>query len=451
MSVPQLLDATDSSADLQIWNNAAFDNGEISEDLAASKQPWGSLNPTLGNPNSSFDSVSDKENQGFATENQNHFPSVSPFPKSASTTPFKLLTAVESVQRSKMRAIVDTGFEKNPVLKIDEEIEEIESQITRLNSRLEALKAEKASARAVEKSGRVVTAKFMEQKQSIKNDEFSNLTARKAYRRGISLGPAEILSAGRRGMSLGPSEIFRAEKSRQMMINNTPLQSRRQSCLFKLQGIDEERVESCSLSPKSRKFAVKSRQAVTTISSRKAVKKEETVLNSVQPKKLFRDGEKSVPIKKLSRPGRVVASRYNQGVPQASAMRKISLPENDGDALKRVEKTRSISVGKMRANEGEGRVKKRWEIPSEIIVHSSVGEGGEEEKSPGCVVAAPCLLPRLRIARCNRSPRDSGPAKKVAQLVGRKSYFAIDEGVEVEHSVCQALSYGEDEEEEEER
>ncbi|XP_047969233.1 uncharacterized protein LOC125212962 [Salvia hispanica] len=381
MSVPQFLDATDSSADLQIWNNAAFDNGEISEDLAASKQPWGSLKPTLGNPNSSFDSVSDKENQSFASENQNQFPSVSHLPKSASTTPFKALTTVESVQRSKMRAIADKGFEKNPVLKIDEEIKEIELQIARLNSRLEALKAEKESAGAVEKRGRVVTAKFVEQKQSNKNDEISNLGIRtKANRRGISLGPAEILSAGRRGMSLGPSEIFGASKSRQMVINNTPLQSRRQSCLFKLQGIEEERVESCSLSPKSRKFAAKSRQAVTTIGSRKAVKKEESVLNSVQPKKLFRDGEKSVPNKKVSRPGRVVASRYNQGTSQASAMRKISLPESDGDAGKRVEKSRSFSVGKTRANEGEGRMKKRWEIPSEIIVHSSVRGGGEGEE-----------------------------------------------------------------------
>ncbi|KAG6421514.1 hypothetical protein SASPL_118070 [Salvia splendens] len=88
-------------------------------------------------------------------------------------------------------------------------------------------------------------------------------------------------------------------------------------------------------------------------------------------------------------------------------MRKISLPESDGDAGKRVYKTLSFSVGKTMANEGEGRVKKRWEIPSEIIVHSSVkkrweipseiivhssvmggGEGeGEGEKSPGCVVA----------------------------------------------------------------
>ncbi|XP_042065227.1 uncharacterized protein LOC121808700 [Salvia splendens] len=432
MSVAQLPDAMDSSEDVQIWNNATFD----SEELAASKQSWGSLESIFGNPKSSFDSVSGKENQGFASENQNQIPALSPFPQSATTTPFKQLNAVESVQKSKIR-----GFEKIRVFKIDEEIEEIETQIARLNSRLEVLKVEKASVSAVEKKGRVIAAKFMEHKQSVKNDEISNLNARtKPSRRGISLGPAEILSAGRRGMSLGPSEIFGGAKSRQMMINSTPLQSRRQSCMLKLQGIDEEKVKSCSLSPKSRRVAAKSRQAATTIGSRKTVKKEDAVLSSVQPKKLFRDGEKSAPTKKAMRQGRVVASRYNQGASQASAVRKRSLPENDGDAGKRVEKKRSLSIGKTRANEGEGRVKKRWEIPSEIVVHSSSVEG---EKSPECVVVAPCLLPRLRIARCNESPRGSGPAKKVAELVGRKSYFASDDGV------CQALSYCEEEEEEE--
>ncbi|XP_057784895.1 uncharacterized protein LOC131002410 [Salvia miltiorrhiza] len=448
MSVAQFPDAAmDSSADLQIWNNAAFDNGEISEDLAASKQSWGSLKSIFGNAKASFDSVSGKENQGFASENQ-----IPSFPKSASTTPFKPLNAVESVEKSKIREIaMNKSFEQNPVSKIDEEIEEIESQILRLNSRLESLKVEKASVRAAERKGRSVAAKFMEQKQSVsKNAEIpnsnSNLSARtKVSRRGISLGPAEILSAGRRGMSLGPSEIFGAAKSRQVMMN-TPLQSsRRKSCLLKLPEIDEERVKSSSLSPKSRKVAAgKPRQAATTIGSKKAVKKEDSVMSSVQPKKLFRDGEKSAPNKKAFRPGRVVASRYNQNnasSSQASAMRKRSLPDYDGDGGKRVEKKRSLSPGKTRANESEVRVKKRWEIPSEIVVHGSVE--GEGERSPaGCVVAAPCLLPRLRIARCNESPRDSGPAKKVAELVGRRSYFASDEGVEV----CQALSYEEEEE-----
>lgn len=465
----------DSAAELQIWNNAAFDNGEISEDLTASKQSWGSLKSIFGNPNSSFDSVSGKENQGFALENP--IPPASPCLKSATSAPFKPLNAVESVQKSRAKEVSKIGFHENVVLKpavkeirdgrkIDEEIEEVESQISNLKSRLEALRLEKAerSVKAVvEKRGRVVAAKFMEEKQIAKNaeekktvdDEVSSLSSRTrgSNRRGISLGPAEIMSGGRRGMSLCPSEIYGAAKSRQLVKQEmiTPLQSRRKSCFLKLQDIEEERVKSCSLSPKSRKVGAKSqavqRQAVTTISSRKTVKKDDLVMSSVQPKKLFKDGEKSALAtnKKALRPGRMVASRYNQNSSQASTVRKRSLPENDVDNSKRVEKKRSLSVEKMRPNETEGevlrsdsRVKKRWEIPSEVVVHGSLEREGY----------SPCLLPKLRIARCNDSPRDSGPAKKAAELVGRKPFFARDEALE--QFVCQALSYGEEEGEYEE-
>lgn len=482
MSVVQFPEAMDSSADLQIWNNAAFDNGEISEDLTGSRQSWGSLKSIFDNPKASFDSVSGKENQGLVLENQ--IPSVSSFLKS-SGTPFKPVNTDGAIEKSRIKGVLKKGLEEKVVLnsesgkeirdekKIDEEIEEIESQISRLNSRLEALRLEKVerNVKVVEKRGRVVAAKFMEQKQSVKNaedkkmiEETSNISARtKVNRRGISLGPAEIISGGRRGMSMGPSEIFGAVKSRQLgrqeMI--TPVQSRRKSCFWKLQDIEEEKVvdkarviKSSSVSPKSRKVAAKtqitSRQAVTTIASRKTLKKEDVVINSIQPKKLFKDGEKSVPAtnKKPLRPGRVVASRYNQNTNQASAIRKRSLPDNDDS--KRFDKKRSLSVGKSQVNETESknigtesRVKKRWEIPSEIVVHGNV----EGEKSPQSIVVVADLLPRLRITRCtNDSPRDSGPAKKVVELIGRKSYFGNDE--EVEPSVCQALTYAEEEAEE---
>ncbi|KAI3465692.1 hypothetical protein Pfo_022355 [Paulownia fortunei] len=475
MSVVQFPESMDSSADLQIWNNAAFDNGENSEDLRASGQSWGSLKSIFANPKASFDSVSGKENQGLVLENQ--ISSVSCSLKS-STTPFKPVNTDGAIEKSRIEGFLKKGLEENVVLKlesgkeirdekkIDEEIEEVESEIFKLSSRLEALRLEKAerSVKVVEKRGRVVPAKFMERKQSVKNaedkkmiEEISSMSARtKVQRRGISLGPAEIVSGGRRGMSMGPSEIFGAVKSRQLgkqeMI--TPVQSRRKSCFWKLQEIDEEKVvakergKSSSLSPKSRKVAAKtqvtSRQAVTTIASRKTLKKEDGVINSIHPKKLFKDGEKSVPAtnKKPLRPGRVVASRYNQNTTLASAMRKRSLPENDNDCSKRFDKKRSSTENKNLGT--ESRVKKRWEIPSEIVVHGSV----ESEKSPPeSIVVVPDLLPRIRIARCTKeSPRDSGPAKKVVELIGRKSIFGNDE--EVEPSVCQALTYAEEEVEE---
>ncbi|EYU26103.1 hypothetical protein MIMGU_mgv1a006377mg [Erythranthe guttata] len=446
MSVVQFPEAMDSSsADVQIWNNAAFDNGGISEDFTGSRQSWGSLKSVFANPKSSFDSVSDKENRNDVLENQISSVSVSSsLNKSSNATPFKPVNADRAAEKSRIkRGLVDEDvvlkLKIRDEKKIDEEIEEVESEICRLSSRLEALRLEKIkrTVKAVEKrGGRVVQAKFMEQKQSAKNEEISvpclSSARTKVQRRGISLGPAEILSAGgggRRGMK-----------------------------------IDEEkavlRKERCSLSPKSRKLAAKtpSRQAVTTISSRKNLKKEDAVISSIHPKKLFKDGEKSVPPtnkKPLIRPGRVVPSRYNQsttttnGNQSASVvMRKRSLPENDLEQGKRDEKKRSLSgddANEKKINLGtESRVKKRWEInPSEIVVHGSTSAVEADY--------LPELLPRIRIGRCkNESPRDSGPAKKVVELIGKKSFFGSDEETDIA-SVCQALSfYGEGEDEDEE-
>ncbi|KAL3821529.1 hypothetical protein ACJIZ3_007434 [Penstemon smallii] len=435
-------EGVNSSADLQVWNNAAFDNGG-SEDMNAVLQSWGSLKSIFGNPNTSFDSVSEKENQGPPMENQ-----ISS--DSSLNIPFKPLNTDRAVEKSRTKGVSIKGFlQENRIVlkqtkvrdekKIDEEIEEIESEISLLRSKLEALRLEKAerSVKIVEKRGKIVSSKFMGQKESFKNDEekkkIEALSARtKVQRRGLSLGPVEIVSAAQRGMSLGPSEIFSSVKSKQLgrQEMNTPVQNRRKSCFYKLQGIEEEIGKSLSVSPKSRKLAVKNqvstRQAVTTIASRKLVKKEDGVINSIQAKKLFKDGEKSISVtnKKPSRPGKVVASRYNQNTSQASAMRKRSLPENN-----------DVNDGKSLGT--ESRVKKRWEIPNEIIVH---GCSEESEK-----LSPEFKLPRITIARLrnrNESPRDSGPAKRVVELIGKKQFFANEE--EVEASVCQALDYADD-------
>ncbi|KAL6553552.1 hypothetical protein OROGR_007394 [Orobanche gracilis] len=469
----------DSSMDLQIWNNATFvDNEEISEDLEASRQSWGSLKSIFDNPKSSFDSVSDKENRCVVllennNNNNNQISSVSCSLKS-SNTPFKPVNTVGT--KSRIECVSKKGFDENlywnkirDEKKIDEEIEEIESEILRLKSRLEALRLEKAepNLKTAEKRRIIVPSKFMGPTQSGKLiEEVSSMGERtKVQRKGVSLGPVEIVSGARRGTSIGPSEIFGATKLKQMGKQDltTPTQSRRKSCFWKLQDIGEEG-RSSSLSPKSRKVGLKtqvttSRQAVTTISSRKGLKKDDSVFNSVQPKKLFKDGEKlwATTSKKPLKPGRVVASRYSQNPSQASAIKKMSLPENDGDFNQKFDSKRALSVskGKNRISGTESsRVKKRWEIPSEIVVHgsnTSSWSSVEAEKSPQ---QATVLLPRIKIARCTKeSPRDSGPAKKVVDLIGRKSFFAndVDDEVEVETSVPQALTYDDDEEEEVEK
>lgn len=505
-----------NSTDLQIWDNAAFDNGESEDSSAMFKSSWPHLKPVVFSSTESLDSFSSKENQNPQFDNnrlaiKSHLPFKSIHQQKGRVKSTK--TQSSKSKSGNEEDVRDDG--KN----IDLEIEEIEKEISRLSSRLEALRIEKAekcvktAERRAGGGGRVVPAKFMEQKQTGKNGEekkkveeaFIMSSKVQTRRRGLSIGPSEIINGGsgarRGGMSLGPVEIsagaiaIAAGKQQESAI--TPIQAiqnRRKSCFWKLQDIEEEeegkkmitttttttkeRRKSCflSISPKSRKpnnnniSAAKilqaSRKAATTVGSRKTVKREDSIVNSIQPKKLFidKDGEKSSAAaaaatnkKPLKLPGRIVASRYNnsnnnnQGTNQASAMRKRSLPENNNDQeedeSKRFDKKRSLSVGKSRptptqpeiknsAAATEGRVKKRWQIPSPpptaaATVISSV---------------VPDLLPNIRTTRCLiETPRDSGPAKRVADLVGRKSYFSIDEEL-----VCQALDFAEEDDEEEE-
>nr|GMD38435.1 Rho GTPase-activating protein [Ipomoea batatas] len=457
MSVLQYPQQGLNPSDLQVWNNAAFDHGE-SEDLERS---WPPLEPLSLKNSESFESVSGKENQIPLLEN----PAVcadSPRPVFKPIKP-ENSPGVVNLKPGLVSKNETLGEEIRDEKKIDKEIEEVEMEISRLSSRLKSLRMEKAEkcVKNVEKRGRVVTAKFMEPKQSLSVSAKS-----KAQRRGLSLGPSEISAGIRRGLSMGPSEIFSASKSPQLCKQGmiTPIQSiqnRRKSCLWKLQEIDEENHRS--LSPKSRKTMAKTlppRQAITTVQSKKTVKKDEAVLlSSVQPKKLFRDGEKSVlgATKKPLKQGRIVASRYNQNSVVSSSMRKRSFPENDKDDGKRCDKKRSLSIGKSGAVQAEiknlgteTRAKKKWEIPDEIVLHR---EEAESEKSPGSSTSVvPDMLPRIRIARCvKESPRDSGPAKRVAELVGKKSFFSKDEEEDVvEPAVCQALSFADEDEEEEE-
>ncbi|KAF5948390.1 hypothetical protein HYC85_014347 [Camellia sinensis] len=475
MSVLQYPEAMNAS-DLQVWNNAAFDNGD-SEDIAIIRSSWSPLKPILVNQSESFDSLSSKENQSPVPEKSHH-----------QSRPLHPNGIIGNSQENPPTTLLNHSLIEKTVFKnankevlrdekkIDAEIEEIQMEITRLSSKLEALRLEKAEQKLklLERRRRVVPAKFMEPKLSVKNaekvkkiEEPSSMSARtKLQRRGLSLGPSEIVSGARRG-------IFSMAKSKQLggkqeiITPVQPIQNRRKSCFWKLQDIDEEKVtkergKSSSVSPKSRKMIPKtqfSRQAVTTVGSKKAVKKEDGVLSTIHPKKLFKDGEKSVPAKKPLKPGRIVASRYNQSATGNSAMRKRSLPENDKEDGKRCDKKRSSSSSESILEEKtqnqdhtETRVKKQWEIPGEVVIHRGLKDDDDEE-TPVPAAKIPEMLPRIRAVRYqNDSPRDSGPAKRVAQLIGRKSYFRNDDEDEeapvCEAPVCQALSFVEEDVEE---
>ncbi|XP_047336136.1 uncharacterized protein LOC124939738 [Impatiens glandulifera] len=453
-----------NSSELQIWNNAAFDGTEFENIKKVSS--WSSFKQDIVNPSDALDTDSIKENWSLQL-GKSPIPVKTPAPgKPLQPTGNSVLILNKRNPNKKETAkkVVDDEIRDDKM--VDSEIEEIQKEISRLTSRLDTLRLEKAELKikALEKLGRMVPAKFMEQK---KNETKGN------QRRGLTMGPSEITAGFRRGVSMGPAEISRQQLRKQevaaaLITPSQPIQNRRKSCFWKLEDVDEkravtkERGSSFTVSPKWRKDTAKitpalRRQAATTVGSKKPVKKEGGIISSsIQPKTLFRDGDnKSLPMKKP--PMKVVASRYN---PPSTKffIRNRSLPEieeeeeeEETDKKKGEKKRVSSSTGNSTeclsppapeiASEenqsGYGMRKKRWEIPNEIVIHRNAFD----EISP---VA---LLPMIRTVRLNavETPRDSGPAKRVVDMIGRKSYFC-NEDDEEELSVPKALNFAEEEE-----
>ncbi|KAG2239809.1 hypothetical protein Bca4012_022908 [Brassica carinata] len=370
--------------ELQIWNNAAFDDGD-SNLPPAIEAPWSNLNE-------SFDSGCSKENQ-------------IPFSVSSSLKSSVSFSTDDPIRSGRVKEKPHKTTLKAKTGDIDAEIEEVEKEIGRLSTRLESLRLEKAEqmARSIAIRGRIVPAKFMEsQKQTVKFFDTGS-KSRTATRRGVSLGPGEIYSAAKKSETVTPLQSA---------------QNRRKSCFFKLPGIEEGKVvtrgRGRSLSPRSRKakMTVAQKQAATTGGSKRAVKKEESVLTSIQPKKLFKEEEKRKPLK----PGRVVASRYSLINKTAERdARKRSLPENEEKENHRSEKRRASDENR----KSEGRVKKRWEIPSEVEVYCS---GVNDDETP-----IGKELPKIRTlrGRVGESPRDSGAAKRVSELESKNRDFTF--------------------------
>ncbi|XP_030462348.1 uncharacterized protein LOC115682302 [Syzygium oleosum] len=471
MSVLEYPDAFDAP-ELQIWNNAAFDNGE-SEDssaavaAAAAKASWSSVNPVFVKLSESL------ESDDFCKENRS--PECANSRVSLKSSVPSRVQWRQSVLEPLSAKAEDREDDKGGGGRssIDAEIEEIEEEITRLSSRLESLRLEKAAAAAAgeEKKpprGRAVAAKFMEPKQvgigrdpdAVKRiEETTPLLSSakpKLNRRGLSLGPVEIASSAVKSRPSIKAEITPA----------LSIQNRRKSCFWKLEEIDElkvtkERRKSMSMTASpgnARKTFPKvqpQKQAATTAGSRRFTKKEEAIIASIQPKRLFKDGEKSVPAKKPGKPGRVVPSRYNQIT--VSAARKRSFPENNNkdEGGERVDKRRA-SVG-LNTQGNESRAKKKWEIPSEVVVFESKKDDSAVEaqmQTPSSIRRMGSVLPKIRAVRgVKDSPRDSGAARRVADLVGRRNYFGSgneEEGeLQMQMPFCQALSFIRDDEEEE--
>lgn len=321
---------------------------------------------------------------------------------------------------------------KKPAGDIDAEIAQIESEISRLSKKLETLKIKKAQASSVagpaktpaQKRGRVVPAKFL------------NLeTPPPPPPLAASSKKIPIQESRRRGLSLGPMEIYK---------NATPLRVQKPSAGFpKLEGIKEKGKESTvsarrrgmslgpseilrqrSSSPKARKpmnsRVSELRKGVSTVGAKKPSAKMDGASASasgVKPKTLFQ--EKKRPDAKV----RVVASRYNE---VGSKRRKWSLPEAERSGAKG--KKRAFSLGGANA----ARLK-------------AEAEAEEERSPPPSIMKIAKGLPKIRTSRVGamESPRDSGAAKRVAELVGRRSCFAAADDDGGSGSPSQSLSFEE--------
>ncbi|XVE49843.1 hypothetical protein DITRI_Ditri01bG0114800 [Diplodiscus trichospermus] len=334
----------------------AFDNGE-SEDSSAIKDSW--CNLESGSLSQSLESDGSKEN---------HIPLQLKSPVSLKCTesinqPLCSKTVMGNTKEHmvkggfidpfsiKLRNVVSRGEDRKcDEKKIDMEIEEIQKEITRLSSKLESLLLEKVecNARSIATKKKIVPAKFMEQKQSIKNFE--------------------------RGKGIEDPLFSNIDEGK----------------------LTRERDKSLSPSPKSCKTLSKvqsHKPAATTVRFKRAEKKVDGVLATISQKGSSKAEKNCV-----------------------NDAPKRSLPEND--------KLESKSHDKRHVFKGE-----------------------LEEESSQSVNKFNYVLPKIRTVRIlAENPHDSGPTKRVAELMGKKSYFCMED--EADGSVCQTLSFAEEDGEE---
>uniref|UniRef100_A0A7N0TJ74 Uncharacterized protein n=1 Tax=Kalanchoe fedtschenkoi TaxID=63787 RepID=A0A7N0TJ74_KALFE len=444
----------EASNDVQVWDNAAFDDsGGLERPSPDMKASWADMDRQCLGASTEYDSSKENKNPllGISSPAAFKTPVSNPLLQPRNVVAEKMMGSGKIESKKTVQLQVPKG-KKDSALRddaiIDLEIEQVEMEISRLSLKLNALRLEKAEkkSRIGERRCSIVPAKYMEPKQST-NHKLGflqkNQDSKPQRIRGVSLCPAEIYSATKSHPAMSKSEVSNSSVKQG---------SRRQSCFWRLGEIDELKVtkerggKSASVSPKSRKPVPRldtAKKAVTTIGSKKPMRKDVAVLSSVEPKKLF--GERSAPPpKKPVKSGRVVASRYNQSstahnssVDRPGKLRSSSETEGEGAHKSETDKQRRDSVAG-----SESRVKKRWEIPvkCEVVVYKS-----DEESSPVIDEIAD-VLPKIRTVRCvNDTPRDSGSVKRVADLMGKKSFFGGGaEGEEV-GVVCQALSFVDEE------
>ncbi|KAJ3708482.1 hypothetical protein LUZ61_012187 [Rhynchospora tenuis] len=380
MSVLHYYNTSDTPNTPKVWNNAAFDDPSLGSDGSAGMTSWSVLQPISTNQLDSF----------------------------------------------------EYGVKKPIREEIEKEIEKTEREIERLTRRLEELKSKKASS--FQKPGRVVPSKFKE----VAKIKFETPVSNKSMQRGVSLGPLEILQGSthsskkfgsnkphgikeekekpqswkQRGVSLGPLEILQGSThSSKKLGSNKP------------HGIKEEKEKFQSWKQRGASLGPLEIHQGLAQSSKK-------------PPGIKEEKEKSQPWKSAgpkmvsnSRPGRRGVSL---GPTEISAIARKT-PSKPWNTLEKIEEHSTSNRRLSRGPRKPRVVPSRYSLAPPKIVRDDMSKNVNGKKSPESVTKMAKLLPKIKAVRCiEQSPRDSGRAKRVADLIGRKPFFECEAG---EHGV----------------
>lgn len=441
-------------SDLHIWDNAAFD---------VSGCPCPASPPLLPHPRSADENLSPNLSTSplsssvvVAGKKKQPPPSIST-PKQ--DKPLKLLFKQGLLSPARR---TETDDDESIV---NSEIESILKEISRLSERLEALRSRKKDAHRKAVPVNDVEGQYCPHGEEVIAAAATTAPLKQSTKTNKTVrvcSPPETAKPRARGVSMCPSEIHGGIRLVQLPQN---WQSRRKSCFWKLPPpLEEEEANvgkvrahrlslasgakngSRTLSPKSRQSKLTDlRRGIVTVGSKSnklAGKKEEAAPSRLQPKKLFGDANPPAAPKPLKN-ARVVPSRYNQ-IPTIAG--RAAAARNSPEKERRQKKEmKGKSQGRpvlMGAGDASGRTKRWGASESE---RSSVSSCTTESLALEEVAVA---LPKIKAVRLvGESPRDSGCAKRAADLAGKRAYFSCETAAakdDGDSPICQVLDYDDD-------
>ncbi|KAG6528672.1 uncharacterized protein LOC122043870 [Zingiber officinale] len=489
---------------LQIWDNAAFDDGGSASKVSSVPAPPPPLREVSTNASGPQDLDPCKENRG----------------------PEAIDLLLDATLPKKAASRV--AFAEVEEISLDDEIVRIEEMIARLSSRLEALRVKKADRDARGRPrGRIVPAKFMDPctpalKRMDREMEATPASARNR-RRAVSLGPLEILAtparsmnprpspakniwptalkkkaeepiakADRRGdsfkmiqlgkatgtlLDLGKLENIEEDKETKRAINTNP--KSQQPATARKMIPDAKKTVATPGNPSNRRRAVSLGPAEIVASTRSRRQNNQQEHTAEKAVKLDNQPKRSSSIGPASPKPSVSAKKaVTMGASKAAIRPKAPFQDNKNStscnrpskaAKARVVPSRYNSAGTRTTGEKQGNKRGKWSLPElcrgtgsssrltpankrsqgseledQMKLDSQISDDLEDHTSPESIMKLAAILPKIKASRCNtESPRDSGCAKRASELVGRKPFFSASED-EVLNSPGQALTILED-------